>query len=474
MSRIETIPPRPTRPMPGTRPSAWRYVLVTARILQVRLRFFLILAVAFLVVGRWDVLRNYWDRLTRAAGGGPLALPVSGDTEYFCPMCPGVLSDWPSKCPVCNMTLVRRKRGEATPLPNGVLARMQLAPYRLQLAGVQTSPVAYRTLVYEVVLTGFVEGDEPRADGSDLPHVHVRAEVFEKDFPLLAEGQAVEAASDAFPGRPPFAGRVRKLGTRAAAEGRTLFAWLEIDNPRRDLRPAMLLTARVKVPATQVDVLARLPLDAWKNRTAADLAAQALLVSWCGAVPGGLGPLLQAGGEQCLLRNGQLLSLPESAVVDTGAQKVVYVEAAPGMFDGVDVLLGRRSGDFYPILRGVDAGQRVATAGAFLIDAETRLNPSLAASYFGAGRNEPGERSEAAPPSAKADGVQKALRELAPEDFALAVKQKLCPVTGQPLGSMGRPSRAVVEGRIVFLCCEGCEAPLKRSPEKYLAKLPGN
>ena len=50
-------------------------------------------------------------------------------------MDPGVISDWPSKCGVCNMALVRRKRGEAVSLPDGVVARMQLSPNRIQLAG---------------------------------------------------------------------------------------------------------------------------------------------------------------------------------------------------------------------------------------------------------------------------------------------------------------------------------------------------
>ena len=67
-----------------------------------------------------------------------------------------------------------------------------------------------------------------------------------------------------------------------------------------------------------------------------------------------------------------------------------------GMFDGVEVTLGRRCGDHYPVLRGLAPGDRVVTAGAFLLDAETRLNPALAASYFGAGsrptRPTPGRR----------------------------------------------------------------------------------
>jgi hypothetical protein len=54
----------------------------------------------------------------------------------------------------------------------------------------------------------------------------------------------------------------------------------------------------------------------------------------------------------------------------------------------------------------------------------------------------------------------------------LAAKQKVCPVTGEPLDSMGGPVRVEVAGRIVFVCCEGCIPALRKEPAKYLAKLP--
>ena len=89
--------------------------------------------------------------------GRPDGGAVSSDTEYWCPMCPGVVSDWPTKCPVCSMTLVRRQKGEMTPLPDGVVARVQLSPYRIQLAGVRTSAVEFRRLECEVVVPGLLE-----------------------------------------------------------------------------------------------------------------------------------------------------------------------------------------------------------------------------------------------------------------------------------------------------------------------------
>lgn len=46
-----------------------------------------------------------------------------------------------------------------------------------------------------------------------------------------------------------------------------------------------------------------------------------------------------------------------------------------------------------------------------------------------------------------------------------------CPVTGEPLGSMGDPLALVVEGRAVKVCCKGCIGKLQKDPAKYLAKV---
>lgn len=69
------------------------------------------------------------------------------------------------------------------------------------------------------------------------------------------------------------------------------------------------------------------------------------------------------------------------------------------------------------------------------------------------------------------DEVAKAMASLSPEDRAAAEKQRVCLVTGEPLGSMGAPIKVTVNGRDVFLCCEGCRESLMKDPDKYLAKL---
>jgi hypothetical protein len=68
--------------------------------------------------------------------------------------------------------------------------------------------------------------------------------------------------------------------------------------------------------------------------------------------------------------------------------------------------------------------------------------------------------------------IEQALAKLSPEDQALAKKQKDCPVTGEPLGSMGKPIKVTVAGREAFVCCEGCVDELKENFAKYEGKLP--
>jgi hypothetical protein len=103
-----------------------------------------------------------------------------------------------------------------------------------------------------------------------------------------------------------------------------------------------------------------------------------------------------------LARVEKVPAVPELAVIDTGLRKIAYVEREPGVFWMVEVKCGPRAGEFYPVLEGLKVGDKVATAGAFLVDAENRLNPAITAQYFGASGGPSGGKSGpvAAPPPA--------------------------------------------------------------------------
>jgi hypothetical protein len=231
------------------------------RFLQVRLRFVAVFVIAFLLVGKWQVLRNYWDRLTRPAAQLDLAShAVSLDTEYFCPMDPGVVSDWSGKCGICNMALVRRKKGEAVLLPSGVLARMQLSPYRIQLAGIQTSLVGYRPLVRELRTVGMVSSDSTGSEqAAGLSEVWIEAEVFDKDLFLLSEGLRAEVRSEALPGRPPFLGKLTSWIRWVASPARVTRARIELDASAPELLPGLFVTVRIEIPAAGIEPFRSFP-----------------------------------------------------------------------------------------------------------------------------------------------------------------------------------------------------------------------
>src|SRR5262249_32259566 len=114
------------------------------------------------VIAYWDTLKAYYEKWTRPAPGHADA---AADNEFFCPMHPGIITEKPSKCPLCGMPLSKRKisdRPEREALPAGVVSRVQLTPHRIAPAGIQTSPIGYRPLAREIRTVGFVEFDETK------------------------------------------------------------------------------------------------------------------------------------------------------------------------------------------------------------------------------------------------------------------------------------------------------------------------
>jgi YHS domain-containing protein len=61
-----------------------------------------------------------------------------------------------------------------------------------------------------------------------------------------------------------------------------------------------------------------------------------------------------------------------------------------------------------------------------------------------------------------------------PEQLAAAAiaRQKICPVSGKPLGSMGQPVAVDVNGQTVYACCNGCVNAIQSDPAKYAAGRP--
>jgi Cu(I)/Ag(I) efflux system membrane fusion protein len=493
-----------------------------------RLRFVGILLLIGVVIVKWDTLAAYYQRWTRVETPEHAA---SSDFEYFCPMHPTVIRDnSKEKCPICHMPLSRRKKRDdpEVALPPGIVNRVQLSPYRVALAGIETWKVAYLPLAREITTVGFIEFNErglkqvaarvkgrldklfvnetgqmvheghvlaslyspdlvttvrnlldgqrnkdaslvrgsrerlklwgisddqvdeivktgtanthlnirspinghvrkkyvqegqyvdegsPLYDVADLSTVWIEAQLYEDDMAFLpAEILSQEsggtpknvftaiATTQANPNEK-FTGKLTFVYPHVDQDTRTLTVRFELANPGHKLRPGTTTTVKLKVGPKHLEMFSAALAENCARGNALELVA-----SWGSGWPIGAAPLFHAAGYYAALFAGRVLAIPESAVIDTGARKLVYRETAPGEFEGVEVELGPRmvgadGVNYYPVLRGLGLGAQIVTAGSFLLDAETRLNPAAGSIYF-AGSSAAGARQPPARPSTPKD-----------------------------------------------------------------------
>ena len=72
-----------------------------------------------------------------------------------------------------------------------------------------------------------------------------------------------------------------------------------------------------------------------------------------------------------------VLSVPDSAILDTGTRQAVFVDKGNGRFEPRDVKLGRRGDGYVEVRDGVAEDERVVVSANFLIDAESNLKAAL-------------------------------------------------------------------------------------------------
>ncbi|MDB5387170.1 MAG: putative Co/Zn/Cd efflux system rane fusion protein, partial [Planctomycetaceae bacterium] len=304
----------------------------------------------------------------------------------------------------------------------------------------------------------YVDEGMPLYDIADLSSVWIQAQVHEDDFRFLPmaedhskvafEQLPVKAIVRAYP-EQEFPGVISFIYPHVDQETRTVTVRVEIKNPGHVLRPGMTATVFVNVPPQHVSVLQ----NAAKN----------------------------SPERQQKLNAGQALVVPESAVIDTGRQKVVYRQSIPGEFEGVLVTLGPRmmgpeNVQFYPLLSGLEPGDQIVTSGSFLVDAETRLNPAAGSIYIGgSGGSSSSQPSKTVRPSTPEDQdlkIELTLAKLTVGDRELVRSQQFCPIlTETRLGSMGVPVKLMVEGESVFICCPSCQKNALKDPAETLKKV---
>jgi hypothetical protein len=63
------------------------------------------------------------------------------------------------------------------------------------------------------------------------------------------------------------------------------------------------------------------------------------------------------------------------------------------------------------------------------------------------------------------------IKKLPGDEAEKALTQRVCPVSGENLGSMGMPMKVTAAGQTFFLCCKGCNKDVTADPAAVVAKL---
>ena len=148
-------------------------------------------------------------------------------------------------------------------------------------------------------------------------------DVAERDLGALTMGQPATVKARGFPGRE-FTGKIDVVYPEINKDTRTARLRIELANPDLVLRHGMYLDA-------EIDIGSPAPV----------------------------------------------LSIPESAVMDTGRRQAVFVDKGEGRFEPREVKLGYRGDGYVEVREGVSEGEPVVIAANFLIDAESNLKAAL-------------------------------------------------------------------------------------------------
>jgi Cu(I)/Ag(I) efflux system membrane fusion protein len=148
-------------------------------------------------------------------------------------------------------------------------------------------------------------------------------DVAERDLGAISIGQPATVKARSFPGRE-FSGKVEVIYPEINKETRTARIRVELSNPDLVLLHDMYVDAEIET----------------------------------------------SSGEP-------VLSVPESAVMDTGTRQAVFVDKGEGRFEPREVKLGHRGSGYVQVRQGVADGEPVVVSANFLIDAESNLKAAL-------------------------------------------------------------------------------------------------
>lgn len=180
------------------------------------------------------------------------------------------------------------------------------------------SPVSGYVIQKSAIQGMKVMPGEKLFDVADLSSLWITADIYEYEIPLIKKGQQATINLSYLPGRE-FSSKVDYVYPSLSAETRTAKVRFKITKPPRELKPQMFTTVEIK------------------------------------------------------MNLGKKLAVPDSAILDTGTEKIAYVDMGEGQFEPRQVLTGTSAGGLIEVVKGLKAGEVVASSANFLIDSEAKL-----------------------------------------------------------------------------------------------------
>jgi Cu(I)/Ag(I) efflux system membrane fusion protein len=168
---------------------------------------------------------------------------------------------------------------------------------------------------------------------ADLSQVWIKLDAYESDLIWIANGQEVEFGTEAYPGET-FKGKVVFVDPFLDPKTRTAKVRVNVSNPHGKLKPEMFVRA-------EVHAVIKKERDVIKG------------------VQSTKSPLV----------------IPATAPLFTGKRAIVYVEVPDkkGTYEGREVMLGPRAGDYYTVREGLSEGELVVVNGNFKIDSAIQI-----------------------------------------------------------------------------------------------------
>lgn len=446
-------PPVDDRPTPHGHESTdeaprtrWQKFRLVVKVVELRLRFIALMAITGLVFAYWDSLWNRYEKWMRPSASSHA---TASGIEHYCPMHPQVVQDAPGSCPICGMPLAKRKKGDKATLPPGVTGRVALAPFQVAQAGIKTVDVGYAPLAQTLTTVGYVAFDE-RAMANIVSKVPGKTRV-EKLYVNFNGQDVMEGQSLAELYSPELSQAIHELLSAARrAEHtnvpRTDLARTLIDDQRAMVRASAEKLKRWGITQGQIDEILKTEKTDITFPILSPLSGHVFKknVVQGQEVPEGF-PMFEVADLKTVWVQAQVYE-HQVGLIHFGQPVEATVEAYPHeIFRGTVEFIQPH---LDPTTRTVEVRYAIDNSGH-------QLRPGMFATVT------------LKTPIAETPEFR--------ERFASDTKNpadKICPVTGALLGSMGPPIAVEVKGRTIWTCCDYCPPKVRENPGKYLAKLP--